>query len=73
MFTEDAILWSLVWVTLGGTVVILRFTVLGLIGVRVATQHSHECRHEQYNAYSEKLGRTWREFRRQMCDSMKMP
>ena len=48
LFTEDAILWSLVWVIFGGT-------VLGLIGVRVATQHSHERRYQQYNAFREKF------------------
>ena len=48
LFTEDAVLWSLVWVIFGGT-------VLGLIGVRVATQRSHERRYQQYNAFREKF------------------
>ena len=48
LFTEDAILWSLVWVIFTGT-------VLGLIGVRLATQHSTERRYQQYNAFREKV------------------
>ena len=48
LFTEDAILWSLVWVIFTGT-------VLGLIGVRLATQHGTERRYQQYNAFREKF------------------